>query len=190
VNTPGSRRSLPRTIGDHSPYDAVSALQKSIRRGKLDDALYWAADLDLSGMSGWLWRRLLIITSEDVGPAWPEGPTTIYSLFQMWSWTKSEVHIADAVIRLCRAPKTRLNDHASWVHWHCHPKLHRHVPDEALDMHTVRGKKMGRGLEHFLEVAAKVVPEVHDEDADRFELLERQWFEDRKPDDQEQLFRD
>ena len=32
------------------------------------------------------------------------------------------------------------------------------VPDYALDKHTARGKRMGRGMAHFFDVAARVVP--------------------------------
>ena len=32
------------------------------------------------------------------------------------------------------------------------------IPDYALDMHTIRGKAMGRGLDHFRKEGAKLVP--------------------------------
>ena len=32
------------------------------------------------------------------------------------------------------------------------------IPDYALDMHTMRGKAMGRGLDHFRKEGAKLVP--------------------------------
>jgi hypothetical protein len=34
------------------------------------------------------------------------------------------------------------------------------VPDYALDVHTARGRKMGRGNEHFYAEAGKVFPEA------------------------------
>src|SRR4029077_5973542 len=33
------------------------------------------------------------------------------------------------------------------------------IPDYALDMHTRKGKAMGRGLDHFRKEGAKLVPE-------------------------------
>ncbi len=33
------------------------------------------------------------------------------------------------------------------------------IPDYALDMHTMKGKAMGRGLDHFRKEGAKLVPE-------------------------------
>ena len=59
-----------RTVNGYDPSEVVSALQKCIRRAEIDDALFWAAELERSGMGWVLWRSLRIITAEDVGPAW------------------------------------------------------------------------------------------------------------------------
>jgi hypothetical protein len=34
----------------------------------------------------------------------------------------------------------------------------RSVPDYALDMHTMKGKAMGRGLDHFRKEGARLIP--------------------------------
>lgn len=176
----GSHHFKP-TVGGHQVYEVVSALQKAIRRGELDNALYWSTDLHLSGLDGWLWKRLLVITSEDVGPGWPEGPAVIRALYDNYKEYKSRpdnpgaLFMHHAVILLCRAPKTRLVDHALTVHLVAHDDLHRPVPDEALDMHTSRGKGKGRGIDHFLDEAAKVHPEVDDPDKPVYEELEREF---------------
>jgi hypothetical protein len=68
------------------------------------------------------------------------------------------LHIVRALIKLALAPKSRISaqmlltnisDH--------HPRLE--IPDEAFDKHTRKGRQMGRGTEHFLKEAAKVVTE-------------------------------
>lgn len=41
------------------------------------------------------------------------------------------------------------------------------IPDYAYDMHTLQGKKAGRGFEHFLHEAAKVVPDCNAEEEQR-----------------------
>ena len=64
----------PRTVHYHDPREVVSAPQKFIRRGDVENSLYWAADLERSGLGWWLWKRLRVIVTEDVGPAWAEGP--------------------------------------------------------------------------------------------------------------------
>ena len=38
------------------------------------------------------------------------------------------------------------------------------IPDYALDMHTMKGKAMGRGLNHFREEGAKLIPEPTEPD--------------------------
>lgn len=169
-----------RTANGHQVFEVISALQKSIRRGELDNALYWATDLYLSGMEGWLWKRLLIITSEDVGPGWPEGPAVIRALYETWKEYKSRpkapsiLFIHHAVILLCRAEKTRVVDHAATVHLLAHEDLRREIPDEAYDKHTARGMAMGRGIDHFLDEASKVYPEAPDPDAPAYKEQERE----------------
>src|SRR6478752_6344808 len=56
-----------KTVGDYSCEEVTSALQKCIRRGLEEDALFWATELDLSGFGEYVWKRLKIIASEDIG---------------------------------------------------------------------------------------------------------------------------
>ena len=74
----------PRTVGGHDAGEVVSWLQKAIRRGQEDDAIYCAVQLERSGFGAWAWKRLRVIVSEDVGLAWPEGPTVIAALHQTY----------------------------------------------------------------------------------------------------------
>jgi len=52
-----------------------------------------------------------------------------------------------AVWLLATAPKSRIADWSSMVRF-SEPER-RDVPDDALDKHTSRGRRMGRGTEHF-----------------------------------------
>ena len=61
------------TVNGHLLPEVVSALQKCIRRGQVDDALYWAVDMYLTGYDEYCWKRLRIMASEDVGPAEPNS---------------------------------------------------------------------------------------------------------------------
>lgn len=65
---------LERTWSGLYPDQVRSALQKSIRRGELDDALWFGSELVLSGGGWYLWLTLVLICSEDAGPAWIDGP--------------------------------------------------------------------------------------------------------------------
>lgn len=150
------RRFILRTRNGYLLSEVVSALQKAIRRGELDEAAYWASELDLSGYSEYLWRRLRIICSEDVGPANPHLPATVNALHQWWQGAKSragggaELFIVHAVLLLCRSPKTRVVDHLTAVAYLGHDEQHLEIPDHALDMHTERGREMGRKLRPLL----------------------------------------
>ena len=79
-SSPGSRKDLSTRHG-HRLDEAVSSLQKSIRRGLVDDAAYWACEL-MEGYYAYLWRRLKVILSEDIGIAEPHLPATIHALYQ------------------------------------------------------------------------------------------------------------
>ena len=49
------------------------------------------------------------------------------------------------------------------------------IPDYALDMHTRRGGKMGRGINHFYEEGSKVSPDMgskYKEEGREFEQTE------------------
>jgi replication-associated recombination protein RarA len=72
------------TVNGHLLPEVVSALQKSIRRGLVDDALYWAVDMYLTGYDEYCWKRLRIMASEDVGPAEPSLPATVDALYRTY----------------------------------------------------------------------------------------------------------
>ena len=160
------------TVNGHSLPEVVSALQKCIRRGLVDDALYWAVDMYLTGYDEYCWKRLKVIASEDVGPAEPHLPATIAALYATYTELKKkkdETHapqrlqLVHAVILLAQARKSRVVDHALIYHFGNHAQLKREIPDCALDKHTLRGKQMGRGFDHFFAEGGKLVNEVGDD---------------------------
>jgi replication-associated recombination protein RarA len=112
----------------------------------------------LRGCDEHAWNRLRIMASEDVGPAEPNLPATVEALYHTYTdlkKKKDETHaprrlqFVHAVILLATARKNRAVDHALIHHFGNHASLKRDVPDNALDKHTARGKRMGRGAEHF-----------------------------------------
>jgi replication-associated recombination protein RarA len=159
---------LVKTVGGHSLPEAVSAFQKSVRRGLVDDALYWGVDMYLTGYAEYAWKRLRIMCSEDVGPAEPTLPAVIQALYQSYQdqLKKSKasgdknaperLFFVHAVILLARAKKCRIVDHALIYHFNRHAEAHREVPDCALDRHTVRGRSMGRGVDHFFDEGSRL----------------------------------
>lgn len=160
---------LPRftTINGYSFGEVASALQKSIRRGDVDAALYWAVELYESNFDGYAWKRMRIIVSEDIGPANPLLPAVVAALYQTFLDLKKKkdaknqperLPFVHAVILLAASPKSRIVDNALIAHFFTHHGDRREVPDYALDKHTVRGRNMGRGFEHFFTHGAKLHP--------------------------------
>jgi replication-associated recombination protein RarA len=148
----------PTTVGGHDAAEVVSWLQKAIRRGEEEDAVYCVVQLERSGLGAWAWKRLRVIVSEDVGLAWPESPAVIAALHATYvdlkrgapkqpslrPWRMPLVH---AVLLLCRAPKSRLVDVVQITAFR--EDTVRRVPEYSLDKHTARGRRMRRGWEHF-----------------------------------------
>lgn len=163
------------------PLDEVtSALQKCIRRGLEREALYWASELHLAGYGQYLWKRLRIIASEDVGLADPHLPATIYALHQNWSSLRKEekdrppdqsdstLFVVHAVLLLARAAKSRIVDHALYaVYRGDRPRLQ--VPDWALDCHTRRGRQMGRTEANYWDetyrLQGRALPDPYEDEA-------------------------
>ncbi len=146
------------TKNDYDAFECMSALQKSIRRGLEAEAMFWA--LELEGLNpSWLWKRLMIITTEDIGPADPHMPVLIKTLWDTYNSMKEmakgkapECHIlGHAVLVLCRAKKSHESMYlpmtVSW--WRRYLDWRIEIPDWALDLHTRRGKKKGRGRNHW-----------------------------------------
>lgn len=150
---------LPRTTCSGFMLDEVkSALQKSIRRGLEEDALYWAAELSKSDPDI-LWKRLKVIASEDVGLAYPGAAIIVRLLYENWKESdknrEGRLFVTHAVLALARAKKSRINDHATILAFNG-GLAKRSVPDYALDKHTARGRDMSRGFQHFFSVGAKL----------------------------------
>ena len=149
------RRAIPPTRRGFQFDEAASAVQKLIRRGDEDGALYFALELSDSGYTAYVWRRLLVITSEDVGLAEPTMPATIHALHQAALTLEAKrkdsgrLPLVHAVLLLSRAKKSRIVDHALIAF--SADETVRPVPDVAVDKHTKRGRAMGRGREHFFE---------------------------------------
>jgi replication-associated recombination protein RarA len=154
------------TPGGYQCGEVASALQKSIRRGKEREALFWASELDLAGYANYVWKRLRIIASEDVGVAEQHVALTVRALYENWleaKKVKDDRHAEDAmrlflvhaVLVLVRAKKSRICDHALMVVYYGERKPVK-MPDYALDKHTAAGARKGRSWDHFFEVGTQL----------------------------------
>jgi len=149
--------------------EVISAIQKDIRRGNTANAVYWAYELCISGkkFQKKFWERMVTIAVEDVGFGNPLATVVINSLKNAF-YTDVE-HQDDSLIQalfaaayLSRSTKDRFIDEIK----NCllmFPER-KEIPDYALDKHTRRGKKMGRGDKHFWTQASKLFPELKGRD--------------------------
>jgi replication-associated recombination protein RarA len=160
-----------RTRHDFAADEVISALQKEIRRGNTENAALLAYEMiTTSGeLESRLWHRLMVISVEDVGMGDVQLPVLIHTLYQMCQSIGARggeawLFALHAVRVLCSAQKDRSSDEmALWIKREVEgSRLLPTIPDYALDMHTGRGKQMGRGFQHFLDEGAKLNPELPD----------------------------
>ena len=143
-----------------------SAFIKSIRRGLVDDAVYWGCLLYKLGKVDVVWRRIFIHLSEDIGLGDRNLPANIAALYESYerlskpgntsfeSEGTNRLPLVHAIMLLSTAQKSRAVDNAVVVHFH-EPSI-RSVPDYCYDFHSPLGRRMGRDAEHFIEIAAHI----------------------------------
>ena len=96
--------------GDDEHYDVLSAFIKSIRGSDIDAGLYWLARMVTAGEDPRLIaRRLVILASEDVGMADPNGLVVADAAARAVEFVgmpEAQLNLAHAVIYLANAPKS------------------------------------------------------------------------------------
>ncbi len=184
---------VPPTPHGYDRYEAISAMQKCIRRGAESDAMAFALSLSMAGMFKAAANRIRVTAQEDIGLGDMDGVNfAINSLNQAEAWYQQgndawRLGLANAIMALSRANKSRGADNfvAAVRHRLIHESLRPEMPDFALDKHTRRGKKMGRGMKHFLEEGAKLFPPPmpcpYEEDAHAFWLGNEEKMEPNTP---------
>lgn len=137
-------------VADYSFDEVASALQKTIRRGLEYEACWWAFIMHESSYYKYVWKRLAVIASEDIGNATPEAAMLVHSLQQNYHYTitaanrnKNDalVFIFQAVMFMCRAVKSREADSLVNLIRVQYERGTRHdIPEFAIDFHTRRGR--------------------------------------------------
>lgn len=153
-----------------------SVLQKAVRRGMTEKAMF--AAYRLVSLNWWsCWKRLSVIANEDVGQSLEiVAVDVLYRKFMAMkagaekgevSWDAKQCVIVAAKI-LAEAPKDRQGDeflelmeaiekHGQDVELQKTKAELEAIPDEALDMHTLKGRRMGRGDLYWYEVSSETV---------------------------------
>ncbi len=104
---------IPNYIGDKDEgghYDAVSALQKSIRGSDVDASLYYLARLIASGDLEGIIRRLLVTAYEDIGLANPSAVDRCYNACNVArevGFPEATIPLGFSVCELALSPKSK-----------------------------------------------------------------------------------
>ena len=138
----------PHTKNGYMLDEVASALQKAIRRGDEELALFFALEL-FPKYAAYAWRRIQVVSVEDIEN--PMASVYVNAMRDAFFFNnkdvknaedyKNRIFITKAVIALCRETKSREADHAQkfidqWVESGTLPK----IPDYAFDVHTKQGR--------------------------------------------------
>lgn len=153
--------------------ELISTLQKSIRRGLLEEALLIAREMyeTSAELEEHLWSRLNVISCEDVGDGSFFEPVLINSLYEMHnriprSFGDRWLFVVHAVRFLAGRTKDRTSDElANWTILSLESGQRQPaIPEWALDVHTRRGQEAGRDVMHFWNEASMITNEKPDRD--------------------------
>jgi putative ATPase len=104
------RRAVRYDKGGDAHYDTISAFIKSMRGSDPDAALYWMAKMLYAGEEPrFIFRRMIIFASEDVGMADPNAVRTVIALAQAFEYVgmpEGRYPLSHACIYLATAPKS------------------------------------------------------------------------------------
>jgi replication-associated recombination protein RarA len=151
----------------------ISALQKEIRRGNTENACLLAYEMVITSpaLEDCLWYRLMAISVEDIGFGQLQAAVLINALWQMLCTTERQawehrLFAIHAVRYLCGCKKDRSSaEMTDWITLAVESgKTEPLIPEYALDMHTVRGRELGRGKRHFWAEGTELHPELPNRD--------------------------
>ena len=72
------------TIGGHDYWEALSALQKAVRRGLTDEAVYWVTEIALSGRHKAAAEKMFVFAAEEVSIGAPNLVCELVSLHKIY----------------------------------------------------------------------------------------------------------
>ncbi|MFC8181313.1 AAA family ATPase [Rhodococcus sp. 14-2470-1b] len=157
------------TVGGFRVDEVRSVLQKSIRRGLVEEAALAAYELFRTGVQTeeLLWRRLEIIAVEDVGAGLPAAPSLLHAMNEQRVRQTTDLerwmYSAHAVKLLASAPKDRSTmELAFWASVQIDSgERSVEILDMHVDHHTRRGVKAGRDTDFWWAAGGyKLVDEI------------------------------
>jgi replication-associated recombination protein RarA len=152
------------SLNGYAVDELRSVLQKSIRRGWVEEAALAAYELFATSAETEevLWRRLEIIATEDVGLGLPTAPAIIEALNRQRQRMEDRqdrwIYCAHAVRLLATAKKDNMSmELAGWTREVVAQGERKvDVQDFMIDMHTRRGVEKGRDKAHWWREGARL----------------------------------
>ncbi|MBM3638453.1 MAG: replication-associated recombination protein A [Actinobacteria bacterium] len=136
--------------GQDDHYDVISAFIKSIRASQVDAAIHWLARMLEAGEDPrFIARRLIILASEDIGLADSQSLVIAVAAahaLEHVGLPEAQLNLAQAVIHLCRAPKSNAVAQAIWTAREDirHGRVGE-VPAHLRDAHYLGASQLGHG---------------------------------------------
>ena len=126
-------------------YDLLSALQKSIRGSDPDAAVHYLARLLEAGQLQAACRRLMVISAEDVGLAYPQILPIVKSCVDMalmLGMPEARIPLGDAAVLMATSPKSNsaycaMNEAISDIHKGKGGDFPRHLQNVHADSYTM-----------------------------------------------------
>ncbi len=133
-----------------SHYDILSAFQKSVRGSDADAAIHYLARLIAADDLQSICRRILVMSAEDIGLAYPQAITIVKSCVDaalQLGLPEARIPLAEAVILLATAPKSNSAICAIDAALGDIRKTDTgDIPQHLKDTHYSGSEKLGRGL--------------------------------------------
>ena len=135
-----------------SHYDILSAFQKSVRGSDPDAAIHYLARLISAGDLQSICRRILVMSAEDIGLAYPQAVTIVKSCVDaalQLGFPEARIPLAEAVIFLATAPKSNSAICAIDAALHdIETKDTGDIPEHLKDSHYAGSQSLGHGTEY------------------------------------------
>lgn len=155
-------------------------LHKCIRRNKEQLAIRIAFEMYITSeqMEDMLWRRLAIMSVEDVGFGDPLAPTVVDTLERMrklhpYNDIDRASYFAQAIRHLCRSKKDlTIGVVMGIVRKEFERGILPEIPPEAYDMHCKKGRERGKRFEDFLKEGNVVSPPSEEYESAEYKAAE------------------
>lgn len=156
-------------------------LHKTIRRNKEQLAIRIAFEMYITSeqLEDMLWRRLAIMSVEDVGLGDPSAPVVVDTLERMrklhpYNDIDRASYFAQAIRYLCRSKKDlSVGIVMGIVRKEFERGILPEIPEEAYDMHCRKGRERGKTFRDFLQEGNVVAPASEEYDSPEFKALEK-----------------